>query len=189
MGPLMATLTVLYHLQQMGHVLNEVQEVAEWVTAVKEVIHEEILWVNAVPDPSVPEDQEWSVHWWRVLWLLSLVVLFYLSLILACIHNHVHFLLIESVIQEKSSEWMEDNLNWNNNLAKFYSHKYHTLTKINALQLHPLRASYSMANNTTTSQTMLSWLCKEFRLWNKQVQKLEVHHTVVGVVKLLQCHR
>jgi len=58
MGPLMATLTVLYHLQQMGHVLNEVQEVAEWVTAVKEVIHEEILWVNAVPDPSVPEDQE-----------------------------------------------------------------------------------------------------------------------------------
>jgi len=36
--------------------------------------------------------------------------------------------------------------------------------KIDALLLHPLRALYSMLNNTTTSQTTSSWICKGFKL-------------------------
>ena len=56
MRPLMATLTVIYRLQQMGRVLTEVQEIAEWVTAVEEVVHEEISHVSAVPDPVLPDD-------------------------------------------------------------------------------------------------------------------------------------
>ena len=57
MVPLMTTPTVLLWLQQMGHILDEVWDVAEWVTAVEEVVHEEISWFDAVPDPN-PEDQE-----------------------------------------------------------------------------------------------------------------------------------
>ena len=49
-GPLMATSTVIYCLQQMGHVLTEVQELAEWVTAVEEVVHE-ISCMGTIPDP------------------------------------------------------------------------------------------------------------------------------------------
>jgi len=58
MRPLMATSTIIFHLQQMGHVLTEVQEIAEWVTAVEEVVHKEISQVGAVPDPVLPDDQE-----------------------------------------------------------------------------------------------------------------------------------
>ena len=58
MRPLMATLTVIFHLQQMGRILTEVQELAEWVTVVEEVVHKEILHMGAVPDPNVPDDQE-----------------------------------------------------------------------------------------------------------------------------------
>ena len=57
-GPLMATSTVIYHLQQMGYVLTEVQELAEWVAAVEEVVHKEISYFSALPDPKVPDDQE-----------------------------------------------------------------------------------------------------------------------------------
>jgi len=41
---LMATSTIIFCLQQMGRVLSEVQEIAEWVTVVEEVVHEEISW-------------------------------------------------------------------------------------------------------------------------------------------------
>ena len=54
----MATLTVIYCLQQMGHVLTEVQELAEWVSAVEEVVHKEILCMGTLPNPDVPDDQE-----------------------------------------------------------------------------------------------------------------------------------
>ena len=53
MRPLMATSTIIFRLQQMGRVLNEVRELAEWVTAVEEVVHEEISHFNAVPDPAL----------------------------------------------------------------------------------------------------------------------------------------
>jgi len=55
---LMATSTVIFRLQQMHCVLEEIQEVAEWVTAVEGVIHEEISHVGALPDPESPNDQE-----------------------------------------------------------------------------------------------------------------------------------
>ena len=58
MVPLMATSTVLYCLQQMRHVLDEVWEVAEWVTVVEEVVHEGISWFDAVPDPPNPDEQD-----------------------------------------------------------------------------------------------------------------------------------
>ena len=48
----MATSTVIFRLQQMGRVLNEVREIAEWVTAV-EVVHEEISHFSGVPDLSI----------------------------------------------------------------------------------------------------------------------------------------
>ena len=54
----MATSTVIFHLQQMGCVLTKVQELAEWVTMVKEVVHKEISCMGAVLDPKVPDDQE-----------------------------------------------------------------------------------------------------------------------------------
>jgi len=56
--PLMATSTVIFCLQQMDRVLTEVREIAEWVTAVEEVVHEEISHFGAVPDPVLPDDQE-----------------------------------------------------------------------------------------------------------------------------------
>jgi len=58
MRPLMATSTIIFRLQQMGRVLNEVREIAEWVTAVEEVVHEEISHFSAVPDPGLPDGQE-----------------------------------------------------------------------------------------------------------------------------------
>jgi len=58
MRPLMATSTVIFRLQQMHCVLEEVQEVAEWVAAVEEVVHGEISHVGALPDPELPDDQE-----------------------------------------------------------------------------------------------------------------------------------
>jgi len=58
MRPLMATSTIIFHLQQMHRVLTEVQEVAEWVTAVEEVVHKEISRFGAVPDSALPDDQE-----------------------------------------------------------------------------------------------------------------------------------
>ena len=58
MGPLMSTLMVIYHLQQMHHVLMEVQEIAEWVSAAEEVVHEELSCVGALLDPDIPDDQE-----------------------------------------------------------------------------------------------------------------------------------
>ena len=58
MGPVMATLTVIYHLQQMGHVLTEVQELAEWVSVAEEVVHEEISCVGVLLDPNIPNNQE-----------------------------------------------------------------------------------------------------------------------------------
>ena len=58
MGPLMSTLTVIYRLQQMGHVLMEVQELAEWVSAAEEVVHKELSCVGALPDSGVPDNQE-----------------------------------------------------------------------------------------------------------------------------------
>jgi len=58
MGPLMATSIVIYCLQQMHRILDEVREVAEWVTAVEEVVHKEISHFSAVPDSILPEDQE-----------------------------------------------------------------------------------------------------------------------------------
>ena len=58
MGPLMSTLMVIYHLQQMHHVLMEVQDLAEWVSAAEEVVHKEISRFSALPDPKVPDDQE-----------------------------------------------------------------------------------------------------------------------------------
>jgi len=58
MRPLMVTLTVIFRLQQIDRALTEIREVAEWVTAVEEVIHDEILHVGALPDPVLPDDQE-----------------------------------------------------------------------------------------------------------------------------------
>ena len=42
----------------MGHVLMEVQELTEWVSAAEEVVHEEISHMGALLDPNVPDDQE-----------------------------------------------------------------------------------------------------------------------------------
>ena len=56
--PLMSISMVISCLQQMGCVLTEVWELAEWVTAVEEVVHEEISHMGAVLDPDVPDDQE-----------------------------------------------------------------------------------------------------------------------------------
>ena len=58
MGPVMVTSTVIYHLQQMGCVLMEVQELAEWVSAAEEVVQEELSRVGTLPDPNIPDDQE-----------------------------------------------------------------------------------------------------------------------------------
>ena len=58
MRPLMATSTIIFRLQQMRRVLNEVQEVAEWVSVVEEVVHEEISRFGTVPDSVLPDDQE-----------------------------------------------------------------------------------------------------------------------------------
>ena len=58
MGPLMSTLMVIYHLQQMHCVLTEVQDLAEWVAAAEEVVHEEISHVGVLPDPDIPDNQE-----------------------------------------------------------------------------------------------------------------------------------
>ena len=54
----MSTLMVIYRLQQMHHVLMEVQDLAEWVSAAEEIVHEEIAHVDALLDPEVPDDQE-----------------------------------------------------------------------------------------------------------------------------------
>ena len=58
MGLMMSTLMVIYRLQQMHHVLMDVQELAEWVTEAEEVVHEEISHFGALPDHDVPDDQE-----------------------------------------------------------------------------------------------------------------------------------
>ena len=58
MRPVMATLTVIYCLQQMSCILTEVRELAEWVSAAEEVVHKEISRVGALPDPDVPDYQE-----------------------------------------------------------------------------------------------------------------------------------
>ena len=42
----------------MGRVLNEVREIAEWVSAVEEVVHEEISHFSGIPDPALSDDQE-----------------------------------------------------------------------------------------------------------------------------------
>ena len=51
---------IIYPLapSEMGRVLSEVREIAEWVTAVEEVVHEEISHFSGVPDPALPDDQE-----------------------------------------------------------------------------------------------------------------------------------
>ena len=48
MRPVMATLTVIYHLQQMGHVLTEVWKLAEWVSVAEEVVHKEIFCIGEI---------------------------------------------------------------------------------------------------------------------------------------------
>ena len=58
MGPLMSTLMVIYHLQQMHRVLMEVQELAEWVSVAEEVVHKETARVDALLDPNIPDNQE-----------------------------------------------------------------------------------------------------------------------------------
>ena len=55
--PLMSTLTVISRLQQMGRVLTEVWELAEWVTVVEEVVHKEIAHMDAVLDPDAPDEE------------------------------------------------------------------------------------------------------------------------------------
>ena len=57
MGSMMLTSMVIYCLQQMHHVLTDIQELAEWVTEAEEVVHE-ISCFGALPDPNVPDDQE-----------------------------------------------------------------------------------------------------------------------------------
>ena len=58
MGSMMSTSMVIYCLQQMHHVLMDVQELAEWVTKAKGVVHKEMSHFGALPDPEVPDDQE-----------------------------------------------------------------------------------------------------------------------------------
>ena len=58
MRPLMVTSTVIFRLQQMDRALTEIREIAEWVAAVEEVIHNEISHVGALPDPELPDVQE-----------------------------------------------------------------------------------------------------------------------------------
>ena len=58
MGSTMSTLMVIYHLQQMHHVLTDVRELAEWVTEAEEVVHKEISRFGALPDLKVPDTQE-----------------------------------------------------------------------------------------------------------------------------------
>ena len=54
----MSTLMVIYHLQQMHHMLTDVRELAEWVTEAEEVVHKEISHFSALPDPDIPDVQE-----------------------------------------------------------------------------------------------------------------------------------
>ena len=42
----------------MNRVLMEIQELAEWVSAAEEVVHEELSCVGALLDPNIPDDQE-----------------------------------------------------------------------------------------------------------------------------------
>ena len=58
MGPMMSTSMVIYHLQQMHHVLTDVQELTEWVTEAEEVVHKEMSRFGALPDPDIPDIQE-----------------------------------------------------------------------------------------------------------------------------------
>ena len=58
MGSTMLTSMVIYRLQQMHHMLTEVWDLAEWVSAAEEVVHKEIAHIDALPDPDVPDDQE-----------------------------------------------------------------------------------------------------------------------------------
>ena len=57
MGSTMSTSMVIYCLQQMHCVLIDVQELAEWVTEVEEIVHK-ISHIGALPDPKFPIDQE-----------------------------------------------------------------------------------------------------------------------------------
>ena len=43
---------------EYGSGSTEVQELAEWVSAVEEVVHEELSHVGALPDPDDPDNQE-----------------------------------------------------------------------------------------------------------------------------------
>ena len=61
--------------------------------------------------------------------------------------------------------------------------------KTDVPQFHLLRGLSLMGDNMTISQKMLLWVYKGFRLWNKQVQELEVQCVVVKVIILIQCHR
>ena len=58
MGLLMLTSTIIFCLQQMGCVLPEVQELAEWVSAAEEVVHKELSRMGALPNPDIPDNQE-----------------------------------------------------------------------------------------------------------------------------------
>ena len=51
MMPLMANSTIISHLQQMCHVVDEVQDLAEWMDVVEQVIHDEVTLLEDIPDP------------------------------------------------------------------------------------------------------------------------------------------
>ena len=58
MGSMMLTSMVIYWLQQMHRVLMEVWDLAEWVSAAEDIVHEEISCFGALPDPEVPDNRE-----------------------------------------------------------------------------------------------------------------------------------
>ena len=53
--PPMATSTVISHIQQMRQCLDDVRELAEWVTTVDETIITQVNAFNTVLDPSQSE--------------------------------------------------------------------------------------------------------------------------------------
>ena len=60
---IMSNSNVILQLQQMRHILDEVQDLAEWMDAIKEVICSEI---DAIPEPVDIDKEEENVDWFLV---------------------------------------------------------------------------------------------------------------------------
>jgi len=61
--PVMSNSTVISHLQQICHVLDEVWDLAEWVNMVEQVVHDKVALLDLIPDlvdPSVSDRENFD---------------------------------------------------------------------------------------------------------------------------------